>query len=130
MNINNNLSSRPQFTALNVSKNTLKIMDGRGELEEFQKLLPELQRKAKKSNITVYAVQGYDRQPHVLYGMSIRPLNRLKDNPVTKFLGISNNRCGDAFLEVNDNRATESTFRAIYNSAYMDRRATRSTFGN
>lgn len=121
MDINNNFSS-PQFRGVNVSKNTLKLMDRRGELNAFNNVLPELKRRGRKADITVYAV---NRQRNGIaettYGISIRPLNRLKDNVVTKLLGLSKNKQGDAVLSINDNKANEKTFIDLYNSAYYNR---------
>ena len=122
MEIGNSFSNRPQFKAVNISKNTKKILDSRGELEEFNKFLPELERKGKKADITFYAVNRMRNGiPTVAYGMSIRPLNRLKDNVVTKFLGLAKNKQGDSYIEINNRRATENIFRGLYNSAYSSR---------
>ena len=122
MNINSNLSTQTQFKGVNISKNTCHIMQARGELDAFNKFLPELLRKGKKANITVYAVNNSKNcQPQTTYGISIRPLNRLKDNAVTKLLGLSKNKQGDAILTINNNMATEKTFRDLYNSAYYNR---------
>jgi hypothetical protein len=123
MNIGNNYSAQTSFNGLKISKNTKKIMDCRGELSEFEKFLPDLERKAKKADITVYAAcRPSHISPQVTYGMSIRPLNRVKDNPVTKFFGLSKNRCGDAYVSVNNSRATENTFRDLYANAFRNRR--------
>ncbi|MCR5265925.1 MAG: hypothetical protein K6E29_04955 [Cyanobacteria bacterium RUI128] len=122
MNIDNNYAMKPQFSSLKISKRTLGIMDSRGELADFNKFLPNLQRKAKKADITVYAATRQNGfVPEVTYGISIRPLSKLKDNAVTKFLGLSKNKKGDAFFPINSNRATEKTFRDLYNSAYYNR---------
>lgn len=122
MNIDNNYAIRPQFGAVKVSKRTLGIMDARGELEAFNNILPDLQRKGKKANITVYATTGQmNGLPQVTYGVSIRPINKLKDNVVTKFLGLSKNKTGDAVCPINSNRASEQTFRDLYNSAFYNR---------
>ncbi len=122
MNINNDLSCKSQFKGVNISKNTRKIMEARGELDAFNKFLPELQRKGEKADITVYAVnRQFNCLPETTYGISIRPLNKLKDNAVTKFLGLSKNKQGDAIYSINSNMATEKTFRNLYNSAYYNR---------
>ena len=122
MNINNNFSAQPQFTALHISKNTKAIMDCRGELDEFNKILPALERKAKKADITVYASKRQIGMTNNLaYGISIRPANKLKDNAVTKFFGLSKNKQGDSFITINNDRATAETFQNLYDQAYKSR---------
>ena len=122
MEISHNLSVNPQFNGLKISKNTLRVMNARGEYEAFKKVLPDLERKSKNANITVYAVNKYGPfGTETIYGMSIRPLNRLKDNAVTKMLGLSKNKQGDAVIAINGDVATEKTFRALYDSTYYSR---------
>ena len=123
MNINSNPSQSVSFNAVRISAKTKKIMEARGEYEELKSFMPELERKGKCADIELYAA-GSKRQgfPSMVYGMSIRPLNRLLDNGVTKFLGLSKNRTGDSFIVVNDGRATDKVFRDLYNEAFQDRR--------
>lgn len=125
MNINQHYNCNQSFGALNMSKATKNIMLCRGELDEFNKFLPDLERKAKKANITIYAIQSCNANlPATTYGLTIRPQNTLKDNIVTRALGLSNNKGqGDAFISVNSRRANESMFRDLYASAFKNRLA-------
>lgn len=45
--INNNVN----FRGLNYSKNTKRLLEARGEWGEFKKVMPEMERKAKNTNI-------------------------------------------------------------------------------
>lgn len=121
MNINN-VSATPNFQGVHVSKATKGIMMARGEYDAFNKVLPEFERRGKKANLTFYAVNSFaGGYPRVTYGLSIRPLNKLKDNSVTKALGLSNFKPADSFINIDNQMANENTFRALYDSAYTSR---------
>ena len=49
MNINQNYNYNNAYKGVNISKGTKTLMDARGELDEFNKFLPDLERKGKKS---------------------------------------------------------------------------------
>lgn len=111
--INNNVN----FRGLNYSKGTKKLLQARGEWGEFQKVMPEMERKAKNTNIRFDVQQvGLCRTN---LSCEIKPKNTLLSNPITRALGLAKKQySGEAHYPLNDNYASENLFRGVYGDAY------------
>lgn len=115
--INNNVN----FRSLNYSKNTKRLLEARGEWGEFEKIIPDMTRKAKNTNIR-FDVQQMGPMRTTL-SCEIRPKNTLLSNPITRALGLAKKQySGDSYYPLNDKFATEKLFRGIYRDAYNEHR--------
>ena len=119
--MNNQLSVTPStnFTSWNISKNTKKLMNARGELDALNNVLPEYQELGKKAKVTVYGQVGQfqDGTLRTTYGVNISPHVTFRNNPVTRFLGLSKENPGFSYVHVNAQKADENTFRNLFNDA-------------
>ncbi|GEM_PF-4577273 len=111
--INNNVN----FRGLNYSKNTKRLLEARGEWGEFKKVMPEMERKAKNTNIRFDVQQVSPYRTNL--SCEIKPKNTLLSNPITRALGLAKKQfSGEAHYPLNDQRSSENLFRGVYQDAY------------
>ncbi len=125
MNSINNNNLTPSFRGFNYSNKTKKILESRGEWSDFEKIIPEITRKGRNTNINfeITTIPSLYVFPETTIRCEIKPKNNIKSNPITRALGLANKQYyGYGQYNINDNRATEKTFRDIYESALIDHR--------